>query len=138
MSHSTPPVPASAATTSGGGQPPVTGQPDPTGPVPSGSPNAPVGQPPEKREHKVARGFGVSVGLVVVGLVIWAGVSQSRDVVLEVVKVCGLTFTGLFGVLALVVEYKDKEAKKITLWGKVAVVGVVASSLIAIVSYGLE
>lgn len=43
----------------------------------------------------------------------------------------GILFTAAFGVLALLVEFKDKHTDRITAWGKSAVAGIVCASAIS-------
>lgn len=43
-------------------------------------------------------------------------------------KAASILVTGCFGVLALLTEFKDKDTKRITLWGCVSLVGIVVSS----------
>jgi len=60
------------------------------------------------------------------------------DVLLIVTKLLGTLFAGAFGVLGLVTEYRDKRSKKITKWGRLALGGIVVSTVIAITSQAIE
>jgi hypothetical protein len=54
-----------------------------------------------------------------------------------ILKAVSMVATGLFGVLGVLTNYKDKEGK-VTKWGKVAITGILFSATISLVLYGLE
>lgn len=57
---------------------------------------------------------------------------------LVILKFASIALTGLFGVLALLVDYKDSETGKVTIWGRRAIIGIIASTFIAAGSTALE
>src|SRR3954452_7118835 len=54
-----------------------------------------------------------------------------------ILKAVSTVATGLFGVLGVLTNYKDKDGK-VTKWGKVAITGICFSATISLVLYGLE
>lgn len=44
-------------------------------------------------------------------------------------KATSIVLTGLFGILALLTEYKDKASGKITFWGKISLAGILVSTV---------
>jgi hypothetical protein len=56
------------------------------------------------------------------------------DLALTILKIAGVLFTGAFGVLGLLTEFKDKDHKTVTPWGKVALIGIVLSTVLAFVA----
>jgi len=60
------------------------------------------------------------------------------DGLLKFVQYCSIIIAGVFGILALFVDYKDEATKKITFWGKFAVSGVLFSTLLGAISLTLE
>jgi hypothetical protein len=59
-------------------------------------------------------------------------------IILIILKLVGLVFTGAFAILGLLTEFKDKETKKITKWGRVALIGIFVSTALSFVSQVLE
>lgn len=59
------------------------------------------------------------------------------DTILIVLKFLALLSAGIWGVVSLRVDYRDKEGK-ITLWGRRALIGVIASTLVAAITQGIE
>jgi hypothetical protein len=57
---------------------------------------------------------------------------RTIEFLLSSAKLVGATLSGAFGILGLLTEYRDQETKKITVWGKVALVGILASTGVAI------
>jgi hypothetical protein len=55
-----------------------------------------------------------------------------------ILKLLSTVLAALFGVLALVVEFKDKETHKVTKWGKVALIGVVVSAIVSLTTQILD
>ncbi len=53
-------------------------------------------------------------------------------------KYASILVAGLFGMLALLVDYREKTTNKITRWGKIALIGVVTSALIGALSQAVE
>ncbi|WP_398497748.1 hypothetical protein [Variovorax sp.] len=53
-------------------------------------------------------------------------------------KLFSTVLTGLFGVLALLVDYRDRQTNKIGKWGKVALAGVLVSSTVSLVTQGID
>jgi len=62
---------------------------------------------------------------------------DTYDVVLAILKFVGIASTGAFAVLGIVHDFKDDQ-KRLTRWGRIAIVGVVASALLSTVSHSLE
>jgi hypothetical protein len=62
---------------------------------------------------------------------------MSVEVALATLKFVAVLITGLFAVIALQVDYKDKEGR-ITKWGRRALIGSVVSTLVAIGAQALE
>lgn len=54
-----------------------------------------------------------------------------------IIKIITILLGGIFGTMALIVEYKDHN-KKITRWGRIALVGVVLSSALGVVAQSIE
>lgn len=54
------------------------------------------------------------------------------------IKALSAIATGFFGVLALLTKYKDDNTGKITHWGKIALGGIIFSSLLSVVLLNLE
>lgn len=54
--------------------------------------------------------------------------------IVDATKVASLVVTGLFGILALFVDFKDKDTKRITRWGYFSLLGIVLSSGFSVVS----
>jgi hypothetical protein len=59
------------------------------------------------------------------------------DALLAALKFVAILLAGILGIVGLLVDYKDKEGA-ITTWGRRALIGVVASSLVAAVIQGVE
>ena len=53
---------------------------------------------------------------------------------LSITKNVSTVLTAGFGILGLLVEYRNKRTKKTTFWGWVAITGIVASALVSLVS----
>jgi len=45
-------------------------------------------------------------------------------------KIASIVFTGGFGILGLLKDYKDKKTNKITKWGRISLAGILVSSLL--------
>jgi hypothetical protein len=56
---------------------------------------------------------------------------------IALVKFLGVVLTGAFGVLGLMTEYRDKEGT-ITRWGRIALIGTLTSTFVALAAQGLE
>jgi hypothetical protein len=52
------------------------------------------------------------------------------EITLSILKFAGIALSALFGAIALVTDYRDKDTGKITKWGRRALLGVIASSLV--------
>jgi hypothetical protein len=59
-------------------------------------------------------------------------------IILIILKLAGLVLTGAFAILGLLTEFKDRETKKVTKWGKVALIGIFVSTAMSFVSQVLE
>jgi hypothetical protein len=59
-------------------------------------------------------------------------------VLLIATKFLGTMFAGVFGILGLVTDYRDKTTNVITKWGRLALVGIVVSTMVAIASQAIE
>jgi hypothetical protein len=59
-------------------------------------------------------------------------------VLLIATKFLGTMFTGVFGILGLVTDYREKTTNVITKWGRLALVGIVVSTMVAIASQAIE
>jgi hypothetical protein len=57
---------------------------------------------------------------------------------LNLTKVIGTVLTGAFGLLGLLTEFRDSVTKKITRWGRYALIGILASTSTALISQVLE
>jgi hypothetical protein len=53
--------------------------------------------------------------------------------VLSGTKYISTALTAGFGILGLLVEYKNKKTKKITRWGRIAISGIILSALVSLV-----
>jgi hypothetical protein len=53
-------------------------------------------------------------------------------------KQASIVSTGAFGILALLVEYKDKDTKRITKWGRISLIGILASTVLGVIAQNLE
>lgn len=51
---------------------------------------------------------------------------------LLILKLLGLIASGTFGIIGTMHEFRDSQTKRLTQWGKVAVIGTVISALVAI------
>src|SRR5205823_3583439 len=60
------------------------------------------------------------------------------SIALFVLKLLGLFLTGVFGTLGLVTDFKDSQTRKITRWGKIALFGILLSTMLSAVSQILE
>ena len=56
---------------------------------------------------------------------------------LVILKFVSIGLTGVFGVVALLVDYRDKNGQ-ITVWGRRALIGVLGSTAVAAIAAGLE
>jgi hypothetical protein len=52
------------------------------------------------------------------------------EIILAILKFAGIALSALFGTIALVADYRDKDTGKITKWGRRALLGVISSSLV--------
>ena len=57
---------------------------------------------------------------------------------LSLLKLLGILLSGIFGILGLLTEYKDKETGKTTPWGKLALVGISITTIFALAVECLE
>lgn len=57
---------------------------------------------------------------------------------LNILKLVGLVLTGAFAVLGLLTEFRNNHTKKITTWGKIALIGILTSTALSFVSQVLE
>jgi hypothetical protein len=62
----------------------------------------------------------------------------SLDAALAIVKIVSVLLTGCFAIIGLLVEYKDKATGKITKGGRMALIGIVLSTTLALVSQVIE
>jgi hypothetical protein len=62
---------------------------------------------------------------------------MSLDALLTVTKFLGIAFAGLFSMLPLVVDYRDKH-KKINKWGRIALIGAAISTFVSAASQYFE
>jgi hypothetical protein len=60
-----------------------------------------------------------------------------NDTLLAILKLTSILLAGIMGTIALLVDFKDKGGR-ITKWGRGALIGVVASTLIAATIHGIE
>src|SRR4051812_25439800 len=54
-----------------------------------------------------------------------------------ILKAVSMVATGVFGVIGILTNYKDKDGK-VTKWGRVAITGILLSASISLVLYALE
>jgi hypothetical protein len=54
--------------------------------------------------------------------------------ILSATKYISTALTAGFGIMGLLVEYKNKRTKKITLWGRIAITGIIGSAIVSFVS----
>jgi hypothetical protein len=59
-------------------------------------------------------------------------------IALNILKLLGLVLTGAFGILGLLTDFRDDKTKKITKWGKIALLGIILSTALSIVAQLLE
>jgi hypothetical protein len=59
--------------------------------------------------------------------------STAVGITLNIMKLVGLVFTGAFGILGLLTEFKDNQTKKITKWEKIALIVIFASTTMSVV-----
>lgn len=59
-------------------------------------------------------------------------------VILAVLKLGGIALAGAFGALGVVVDYRNKETGRVTKWGRLALTGVLVTSLVAMASTSIE
>jgi predicted outer membrane lipoprotein len=57
---------------------------------------------------------------------------------INIVKVLGTLLACAFGLLGLLTEFRDSGTKNITRWGRIALIGIVLSAAVALVSQILE
>jgi hypothetical protein len=113
----------------------------PSVPPSSNSPSATSATNTVNERVSIPRAFwlvGSILGVAVLLFIFLVERSDATDVLLSITKFAGIILTGVFGVLALVVEYKDKDTKRITTWGMIAALGVVTSCVIGLSSHTLE
>jgi hypothetical protein len=60
------------------------------------------------------------------------------DLALELLKFIGIGVSGIFGIVGLLTEFRDKHSGKVTFWGRLSLIGIVASTLVAALSQALE
>lgn len=60
------------------------------------------------------------------------------DLTLVVTKGLGIVFGAAFAVLGLLVDFRDKNTSRVTKWGNVALIGIVVSCCVSLVSQGAE
>ena len=60
------------------------------------------------------------------------------EFLLALFKFAGIILTGIFGAIGIVVEYKDAKTGQVTIWGRRALIGVIVTSVVAVVSSALE
>jgi hypothetical protein len=58
--------------------------------------------------------------------------------ILSLLKLLGILLSGIFGILGLLTEYKDKETGKTTPWGKLALAGISIATIFALAVECLE
>lgn len=57
---------------------------------------------------------------------------------LTILKLLGLVLTGAFGILGLLTEFRDDKTKRITKWGRIALIGIFLSTALSFISQLLE
>jgi len=65
---------------------------------------------------------------------VWGDLSWTVPDFWDLWKAIAVALTGVFGVLGLLTNYKDKETGRITVWGKVNLVGIVLSATMGVLS----
>ena len=60
------------------------------------------------------------------------------ELVLAILKFSGIILTGTFGAIGVAVEYKDAKTGQMTKWGRRALIGVIFTSVVAVVSSAVE
>lgn len=63
--------------------------------------------------------------------------NSTLDLALAMLKLAAVLATGILGVTGLLVDYKDAD-KKITKWGRRSLIGIIATTLIAVATQGVE
>lgn len=58
--------------------------------------------------------------------------------VLSILRLLGIVLSGIFGVLGLLTEFKDKDTGNVTRWGRIALAGIGLSTIIALAAGVLE
>ena len=59
-------------------------------------------------------------------------------VLLATLEILGIALAGVFGAIGVVVEYRDSRTGKVTRWGRRALIGVSATSMVAMCSSAVE
>jgi len=60
------------------------------------------------------------------------------ELAITLLRLLAAAFSGAFGVLGLLTNYRDEKTKRITRWGRIALVGIVVSTAVALLTQGLE
>jgi hypothetical protein len=59
-------------------------------------------------------------------------------ITLAIIKAVGIVLAGGFSILGLLTEFKDKRTHRVTRWGRIALYGIVSSTLVSLLSQTLE
>jgi hypothetical protein len=59
-------------------------------------------------------------------------------ITLAIIKAVGIVLAGGFSILGLLTEFKDKRTHRVTKWGRIALYGIVSSTLVSLLSQTLE
>jgi hypothetical protein len=63
---------------------------------------------------------------------------DSLDLLLVVTKCLGILFGGSFAILGLLTDFRDKNTNRVTKWGRIALIGIAASTCVSLISQGVE
>jgi hypothetical protein len=71
-------------------------------------------------------------------MIIDSRMGDALDTILIALKLIGTLFSGVFGVLGLTTEFRNRRSKQITKWGRLSLLGIVISTIVAIASQSVE
>jgi hypothetical protein len=60
------------------------------------------------------------------------------DILLITLKLLGTVFSGVFGILGLATDYRNRRTKAVTKWGRLSLLGIVVSTIVAFASQAIE
>ena len=60
------------------------------------------------------------------------------DLIIQFFKLSGVIWAALFGVMALITDFRDEKSQQVTIWGRVALSGIIVSTVFAVGSQLLE